>query len=140
LYPTFEENDQLFTLIEVEMNDRLDNVAYQLFGSENFADILLAVNDENFLWGTPFDQEIVLTQTENFVRIFHEQMKIDEQTVDYAAFKDNLYQLFDERNSKKKIWKVPRQENLGEVINLVENYKRSYTNVTKDIDDYEGSI
>jgi hypothetical protein len=139
LFNILEQYDDYFMIIELGENDRLENVSYQLYGSENYADLILACNDENFIWSSPYDQDIILLLTENILDEFREEMNIDnfDNNPSYRAFKEQVHLILDDRNSKRKKFKVPKPENLGEVLNIIDNYIKEYSKVTESIDSLE---
>jgi hypothetical protein len=128
---TYLENyDNYFTIISVPENEKIENIAYRLFGSENYADLILAINNENFLWSSPYDQDVIEHITDSVLHEFSNQLNLDDfnENLSYLAFREKVEETIDNNNSKKKYFKVPKKENITDVISLINNYKKEYKN------------
>jgi hypothetical protein len=122
--------DNYFTIVSVPENEKIENIAYRLYGSENYADLILAINDENFLWSPPYDQDVINHVSESVLFEFSNQLNLEDfnESLSYLEFKQTIEEYIDNNNSKKKYFKVPRKENLTDVITLINNYKAQYKN------------
>lgn len=139
LQQLFEEHSEYFTTIDLSEDERLENVAYQLYGDENIADLLLAINDENFIWSSPLNQDILLEQSKIVLKEYAENLNIHNfnENLSYLELQEKINQYIDDSNSKRKKFKVPKADYLGEVINLVNNYKTAYTENTQTVNEIE---
>jgi len=129
--------DSMFTLIDITEDERLENVSYSLYGDENLSDLLLAVNDENYIWSSPLNTDIVLAQGDILLKEIANNLNIHsyDENLDYQDLKSKILEMIDNRNSKRKKIKVPRIENLGDVINIVNDYKRKYQESIEEINE-----
>jgi hypothetical protein len=128
---TYLENyDNYFLIISLAENEKMENVAYKLYGSENYADLILAINDENFLWSSPYDQDVLNQLNDSILFEFSNQLNLDSfnEGLSYIDFKNKIEEAIDDNNSQKKYFKVPKPENLSDVISLINNYKQQYHN------------
>jgi hypothetical protein len=129
---TYLENyDNYFFLVDVSENEKIETLAYRLYGSENYADLILAINDENFLWSSPYDQDTLNIFSESILFEFANKLNLEtfNETQSYIDFKNLVEESIDNNNSQKKFFKVPRKENLSDVISLINNYKKQYHNL-----------
>jgi hypothetical protein len=122
------EYENYFYLIDITEDERMENVAYELYGDENLADLLLAINDENFIWSSPLNQDILLDQTDILLSEYANYMNIDtwDGSVSYQDFADKIRKNVDDNNSRRKKIKVPRRDYLSDVIAIVNDYKMKY--------------
>jgi ribosome-interacting GTPase 1 len=125
-----ENYDNYFTIVSIPENEKIENLAYKLFGSENYADLILAINDENFLWSSPYNQDVLNKMSDAVLLEFLNQLNLDSfnENLSYLDFKQKIEESIDNTNSQKKYFKVPKPENLSDVISLINNYKQQYHN------------
>jgi len=115
-----------FEFIDVVEDDKLENIAYQLYGSEDYSDIILLCNNENFLWSFPYSQDILMDQIEAIVRNLKIEMNITEnpeQMKDFLNLRNEIYERLDESNSLKRRLRIPKPEFLADVIAIIHDYK-----------------
>jgi hypothetical protein len=114
-----------FIIIDINNDEKMENLSYQLYGSENYADLILACNSENFLWGVPYNQDTILDLNDSFLKNFKYELNIDEEDEGFEAYikyKEALLNDLDTTNSKKRKYRVPKKENLADVVNIINNY------------------
>jgi len=139
LQTELEKYSYYFTIINITEDERIENVAYQLYGDENLSDLLLAINDENFIWSSPLNQDILMDQTDMLLTEFGKNLNIDtwDGNVNYQEFASKIEEFIDESNSKRKKFKVPKLEYLSDVLNIVNGYKLKNKDLTLKLDSYE---
>lgn len=73
----FSDNDiaNYFSLYKITDNDKLERISYDIYGTTDFWDILLTLNDRNPLFDMPYDTDAILDISEKF----------------WANYADNLY-------------------------------------------------
>jgi hypothetical protein len=139
LQTELEKYSYYFTIINITEDERIENVAYQLYGDENLSDLLLAINDENFIWSSPLSQDILMDQTDMLLTEFGKNLNIDtwDGNVNYQDFASKIEEFIDESNSRRKKFKVPKLEYLSDVLNIVNGYKLKNKDLTLKLDSYE---
>ena len=117
-----------FEFIDVVEDDKLENIAYQLYGSENYSDVILLCNNENFLWSFPYNQDILMEQLEALVRNLKVELNITEnpnQVRDFLNLRNEIYERLDEANSRKRRMRIPKPEFLADILGIIANYKNT---------------
>jgi hypothetical protein len=122
---TLDQYPQFFDFIDITTDEKIENVAYQLYGSENYADLILACNEENFLWSSPYNQDIILDQSQAYYESIRYELNLDENDTlpMLAELKAAFTEKLDNINSTKKRFRVPKPESLTEVITIINDYK-----------------
>jgi len=126
-----ENYDDYFMIITLNVNEKMENLSYKLYGSENYADLILACNDENFLWSSPYDQDILLEHIDNIFEEYTSYLNVKtfDTEKSYRDFKYQIQEEIDNANSSKSSFKVPKPEYLSDVLNIINNYKLENRNI-----------
>jgi hypothetical protein len=123
-----ENNPEYFEFVDVADNEKMENISYQRYGNENYADLILACNNENFLWSMPYGENILLEQLDSVMHMINVELNITPDSegidLDYKFLETRLYNKIDKENSQKRRFRVPKIEYLTNVINLINNYKK----------------
>jgi hypothetical protein len=85
----------------------------------------------------PYNQDIVIDQTNLIIDNLRFEMNLEDiTTTDLLDFQWHLKNELDELNSRKKRFRVPKPENISDVLLLVSDYRsannESDWNVTND--------
>jgi hypothetical protein len=120
--------DDYFEIIDVDENTKIEKLSYDLYGDENYADLILAVNNENFLWSSPYDQDVILNTSESILRKFANELNLEtfDETESYRDFADKVKEEIENQNSHKKYFKVPKKDKLMDVLSLISTYKNNH--------------
>ena len=130
LEKTIKDYPQYFEFIEVSDDDKIENISYQRYGSENYADLILACNTENFLWSTPYNQDVMLDYLDSIMNMINVSLNIevksDDISQDYLDLKESIHNNIENENSQKRKFRVPKVEYISNVINIINNYKSQH--------------
>jgi len=117
---------EYFSFVDVAVDEKIENVSYQLYDSENYSDVILACNSENFLWGIPYNPDVLYEQKERIFLMLSYQLNVSGSNENFNELIDGINEKLEDINSKKKRWRVPKPEYLGDVIILINNYKKDH--------------
>jgi ribosome-interacting GTPase 1 len=120
LQEIFRDNSEYFTYINIENDEKLENIAYFLYGNENYADIIMLVNEMDMIWGTPYNQDILLDYNDVIMNYFYEELNIEPENL--TALQARILDHLDLANSKKRTIRIPKIEFLPNVIKLIKNF------------------
>jgi len=129
-----------FEFVDVTEDEKIENIAYQLYGNEDYSDLILLCNNENFLWCFPYNQDVLMNQLDSIIRNLKIELNVTEnpqQIQDFLNLKDEIYDRLDESNSKKRRMRIPKPENLGDVLSIVHQYKTYNSEETWRIEEDE---
>ena len=117
-----------FEIVEVSENEKIEKLSYDLYGNENYADLILAINNENFLWSCPYDQDVIMNITDSVLHEFASELNLESfnESDSYKDFENKIKDNIEELNSKKKYFKIPKKDKLTDVLSLVNQYKTMY--------------
>jgi len=124
---------EYFDFIDVGTNEKMENVSYDLYGSVDYADVILACNEENFLWCMPYGNEVVIQHSEN-IRDYIDRNTNFLQPLDAAVEFSSIFEEVDYNNSQKRKFRVPYPEKINAIISLIENYRRQNSEENWDLD------
>lgn len=122
----FNQYPDLFEYVTLDDDMKIEIVAYNRYGSENFADVILACNAEVFLWSMPYSSDVLAEVKEALQRIFITELGISSGDVrfeDFEIFLDYINDDVEDRNTKKRIFRLPIKEKMSDVMNLIGAYR-----------------
>lgn len=132
----FNRNPDWFFYLDVDDNLKIEQIAYKVYGSENYSDVILACNQEVFLWSMPYSTDILQEQKEALNKIFATELGIgvgDARFEDFQVFLDYIDEDVERRNSKKRKFRLPKKDNIDDIMNLISIYRKN-----NKITQYEG--
>lgn len=116
-----------FDVYTLSDDEKLENVSYKLYETPDYADLILAINEDVFLWNIPYnddinkEREIILTKVlsnsldlvgvEEYRKVYTEQL---------------AREMIEDSDRYKREILVPKNEFLSVVVGLVEKYKNIY--------------
>lgn len=132
LIEVFKSYPDYFMVYETSTDEKIENISYNLYGSENYADIILLSSGIIFLWGSNYNSDVILEQSEAFQRVIVNELNIENNSSqDIIDVFNGIDDKISDINSKKKILTVPKPENLNMLLSIVDNYREK--NRLKDI-------
>ena len=124
----FDQYPDYFMYYDIIDDEKLENISYKLYGSEDYADIILAINNEVFLWGLPYGSDIIYDQQDTYVSLLEASLNVySSGNSDFEAIAEEIGVTLDQENSSKRIYKVPKSKSINNVITLINNYRDENT-------------
>jgi len=123
LLEVFNQYPNYFTSYKINIDDKMESISYDLYGSENYADVILASNNDVFLWNMPYNTDIVLDQLESFTNIIKNELGEGNINQDILEVFSSIEDENNFLNSKKRDITVPKSSKLNEVLALINNYR-----------------
>ena len=127
-YTTGLENvidSEMLMVTERHDNERSEVLSYVFLGSENLADTLLALNNDVFLWDSPYDNnmmETVVDVTFDFIKkTYKTHLKIEE----VEKFKEFARELAETDDTMLRNVIIPKKEYLQRISRYLRDYIRS---------------
>lgn len=135
LLELFKQFPDFFMTYTADIDDKLENISYNLYGSENYADIILAANSNTFLWNMTYNNDVVLEHVSSLQRIIIKELNIDENSsqaiIDvFNKIEDDINDL----NSRRRELTVVKPEKLNSLLSMIDTYRED--NTVTDITDY----
>jgi len=116
-----------FTVYKLEDDEKIENVSYNLFNTTDYADLILAINEDTFLWNVPYNQDINAEQSELLAKIMLNSSDIINMNMyEKNAIMQIAQGSIDRLNEYKRNILVPKNEFISTVIGLVERYRQTY--------------
>ncbi len=82
---------EIFAITQRNNNERPEQIMYDMFKDENQADSFLAINNENYLWSTPFDLDAFQDAVDLRMKYVESMMK------DRVMNDENQWKIMDNR-------------------------------------------
>jgi len=119
-----QDNFNLFEFIEISDNERLENICYNMYNSEDYSDLLVMINEANFLWMIPYDIDIQLSIAESYKAYLTKSLNNsgDEDKKEFIE-EYSKNKSFKENSQKRKII-VPKAESIQDVESLLSEYRK----------------
>jgi hypothetical protein len=118
-----KDNFKYFEHIEIDDNDRLEVISYNRYESENYADLIVMINQANFMWMLPYDGDIQLSIGESYSNYLTMEINNTNNESKEEFIKEYGITRAQQENSEKRLILVPRIENLQTVVSLLEKYR-----------------
>ena len=130
----FANYPDYFEFIEIDMNEKMEVVSWNRYGSVDYADVILACNSENYLWSMPYSNDIVIEHSDNIKQYIEQNLSlIDPSGLDEEL--EPILGIVDQENSEKKRFRVPTTNSIVAVVNLIETYRKTNTEQEWDLDE-----
>jgi hypothetical protein len=127
-----KEYPEWFMIYSVETDERPEVISYKLYEDEDYADVILLLNEMNYIWDTPYNSEVIYEQTKTYMEyIKHElgydNVELPENLVDDMDKIENMVNVsINTTNDKRKNITVPKPDYLWKVLNVIDDYKKQY--------------
>ncbi len=123
------ENFNFFEFIKMNNDDKLEIIAYDRYGSENYADVIVMINKANFIWMIPYNSDIVISIADTYNDYLTLSIN-NSNDKNKAAFIDTYSERKAQIENDEKITiLVPKIANIQDVISLIDGLRES----TKDV-------
>jgi hypothetical protein len=128
----FKEHPEWFTIYTVETDERPEVIAYKLYEDEDYADIILIVNEMNFIWDTPYNSDVLFEQTNTYLNYIKTELGFDNVEIpielidDMDKIEDMVKTSISSTNDARRNITIPKPDYLWKVINEIDEYKNQY--------------
>jgi len=122
----FNQYPEYFEYISLNDSIKMEGISWRRYNNENFADVLLACNQEVFLWSMPYGNDTLIEIKEALQRIFQNELGIstgDARFEEFTAFLNFIDDDVEDRNTQKRLLRVPIENKMSDVVNLISNYR-----------------
>lgn len=126
----FKNYPDFFMSYEATTDDKVENIAYKLYGSENYADVILAVNSSVFIWSASYNNDVLEEKNTSLLSLLKLELNVTEGEKIETLYA-NISEKSDSSNSSKKIITVPKPDKLNSLLSLINTYRNK--NTVKDI-------
>lgn len=127
LFELLQNYKSYFMNYSVADDEKIENISYALYGSENYADVILLVNNEVFLWGLPYNSDVLYEQTETMEKFLRNQLNMSSESVDFEDIMEQYKLELESTNSIKRTFRVPKPESMNDVLRIINKYRTNYT-------------
>jgi len=115
-------NEKMYFATNRLTNERSEVITNAFFEDPDLSDVVLALNNDVYLWDTPFDnatQEMIAKSTLDNIEENRKQ-KLSEEQQSYYLSKINTQ--LDVQNTKQSVIVLPKFKNMARVLRLIEKY------------------
>ena len=117
-----QENQDDFFMTQRYQNERTDVIAYNFYEDENYSDVILAVNNDTYLWDAPVDfdtQSIVVDERIRIVEhLNHQKLQQGQRSFYERQFNEDL----DEEQEIQKNIVLPKFGSMSKINRLIKKY------------------
>lgn len=125
-------SDRLFSSTRYE-NERHEVLAYDLLGNENFADVLLALNQENFIFDGYYDYDTMEIIADKRMHYLSKLMRKEFTDEEYSNYRKKIKEELDYHNENQKYFIAPIWGEHEFIMRKIKEYFKSRTlNEDKD--------
>ena len=121
------KNESLYFETTRFENERTDVLAFNFFESEDISDLILALNNDVYLWDSVIDYEMKEKVIQNKLKMLERNKYKDDPNKELDSYDKKYYsELFDKelqiQNDYQKTIVLPKLENLQRVIRDIRKY------------------
>lgn len=121
LADTIDDWDDFLDTYRMTDNDKLERVSYELYGTPDYWDIILMVNERNPLFDMPYDFDTLSDETSSFINNYanfiYIDAPLDQERVD--ALTEDYVNASLEENEKFRYISVVKPSRISEFILLL---------------------
>lgn len=121
---TKEFNDML-TIYKIQNNDKLERISYEIYGTTDYWDILLLLNNRDPLFEMPYDDDFIENSSTEFVNFYRNYVYFNSPLMQKRT--DELYREFSEKfkenNEKYRYIKIVKPSKINDFISFLKKNK-----------------
>jgi len=122
-----KQYSEYFMSYKLKDDEKLENVSYSFYQTTDYADLILAINQDVFLWNVPYNQDINIDRAEILAKsLLNASDLINMNTNEKDRIINMATISIDESNELKRHILIPKPDYISTIISLVENYKKQY--------------
>ena len=121
----FKQYSDYFDTYELSMDQKIEEVSYELYKSVDYSDLILSINSDVFLWGMFYNEDIIIEKT-NIIETYIRN-NINRNIVDLDKKIEEIAESISDYNNRSKIILVPKETKLNTVLKLVSEYRKNNT-------------
>jgi len=115
-------NDQDFIITDRYNNERSDILAYNFYENESLADLLILINNDNFIWDTPGDYDLLWDITDNKMNYLRNLNKVDFTQEEIIYWREKMEKKTEEVHQIQSNIVIPKRGSLQKIIRTINNY------------------
>ncbi|MCD6370817.1 MAG: hypothetical protein J7L63_04940 [Thermoplasmata archaeon] len=123
------ENFSFFEFIKINNDDKLEIIAYDRYGSENYADVIVMINKANFIWMLPYDNDIISSVADALFSYMTIRLNNDNQNDKAEFIRRYAEDRTQKENSEKNRILVPKVSNIQDVISMIDGLRKSTSDI-----------
>lgn len=133
----FRQYSELFEPYTLEDDEKMENVSYKLYGTTDYADLIVAVNQDVLLWNVPYNQDINKDRIDILFKLISNSIDSigSEERKNKKAY-ILAEELIEEQDNLKRNIIVPKKDQISTVVGLIERYRDNY-NLNSEISEAE---
>jgi len=121
----FKEYPSYFTLYSVDIDEKVENISYELYGSTDYADVILAANNDVFLWAAPYNSDIMYDKTIALTGLIIKELDFAELqgNEDFKEILNRIEEKVNLENTNRKTITVPTPKKINILLSIVKDYR-----------------
>ena len=117
VYDVISEISQFLEIYLIDNNDQLENISYKLYGTADYWDVLLLVNNRDPLFQMPFDYDYIENARDKTLESFSNT--VSNLTEDKKKeFGEKFLEKLQEENESYRFIYVVKRQNINDVLTL----------------------
>lgn len=117
--------NEMLILTERYNNERSEVLAYQLLNSENLADTILAINNDVFLWDSPYDNDMFELNIDMIFRYIQKVNKSNMSQSETYRYQNIARQYVSQDDTMLRSVLVPKMESTQKIARILKDYLRN---------------
>ena len=128
LLELFKQFPDYFSLYSVHIDEKIENISYELYDSVDYSDVILACNNDVFLWSTPYNSDIIYEQVSSLVGLITKELDFAElQGNDkFAAIIERIEEKINIENTNRMTITVPTPKKISLLLSMVKDYRKTH--------------
>lgn len=132
-----KQYSNFFEVYTLHDDEKLEEISYRFYETTDYADLILAINEDVFLWNVPYNEDINIERYEILRRVLSNNTDIAGSLESKQERIDILSRgMIEDSEKLKRNILIPKNEYISNIIGLVEKYREIY-NLNKDMSEKE---
>ena len=123
LYSIITDNIKLefFTLYKIMDNDKIERISYELYGTTDYWDLLLLINDREAFCGMTYDFETCTSNVESYIDKYEFEIYSNEDISDERKTEllDEFYEKYKLRNEMNRYLHIIKPSKMQDFLKLI---------------------
>ena len=119
------DNPNSFVMTDRYDNERTENISYNFYENENVSDVLVLLNNDNYLFDAPADWDLLQDITDNKLNYYKKQNKVHLTPEEEKYWRNKLEEQSVNAHEAQKRLIIPIRSELQRTIRLMNEYIES---------------
>lgn len=124
IWEIFNEHKSMFEVYRIEDDDKIERISYELYGTTDYWDILIMLNDRSPLFEMPYNYDLLQNHAEEFINKYIHFVYSEASLADNNRKEELTAEMLNvnlENNEKFRYLHVVKPSKMGDFIKILQS-------------------